>query len=167
MNKINTTKYIIIKLCDWYFEINPEKKISRENDLSILKVLKLIFLLSPIEFNGTTLLSNQFKFEAWALGPVEVDIYTSKNLLNINLTQRKVDYDELLASYENIGIDTLFVDNIINTLKNKNKKLVNLSATQLVELTHRYSSWITSYNSIQDNSMRSDIILHEEKFYFL
>ena len=168
MNKIDATKYILLKLCDWYFEINPSKKENKDNDLSILKVLKLIFLLSPIEYEGNKLLDYNFEFEAWALGPVEVEIYNSKHLLNVNLLQKKIDYNELQNSFENIVLDNkLFLDNIIEILKGKNKHLINLSATQLVNLTHKYSSWITSYNSNEDHSMQNEVIVNEEKFYFL
>ncbi|WP_428231103.1 hypothetical protein [Flavobacterium sp.] len=166
MNKIDATKYILLKLCDWYFEINPSKKQNRDNDLSILKALKLIFLLAPIKFNNNSLLSNGFTFEAWALGPVEVDIYASKDQLYIDLLQKKVQYDELHDSLENIQIDVLFLDNIVETLKSKNKYLINLSATQLVNLTHKYSSWITTYNSMNSKLMQNELIITEEKFYF-
>jgi uncharacterized phage-associated protein len=170
MNKLDASKYILLRLCDWYFEVNPLKRESKQNDLSILKVLKLIFLLSPIEYNGNKLLDYQFEFEAWALGPVEVDIYNSKNLLNIDLVHKKINYDQLKNSLDEIDIesnDKMFLNNIVEILKSKNKYLINLSATQLVNLTHKYSSWITSYNCTHSTSMEKDLIIKEEKFYFI
>lgn len=168
MNKLDASKYILLRLCDWYFEVNPLKKDNRENDLSILKVLKLIFLLSPIESNGDKLLDYKFEFEAWALGPVEVDIYNFKSSLYIDLVNKKVNYDQLKDSLDEVVIENrIFLDNIVNILKSKNKHLINLSATQLVNLTHKYSSWITSYNCDHSNSMQNDLIMREEKFYFI
>lgn len=167
MNKIEISKYVLLKLCDWYFDLNPSKLDSRENDLSILKFLKLIFLLSPIQHNGRKLLDYGFEFEAWALGPVEAEIYQSRDSLNINLQEKRVNYDELLISLEDTTVDKMFLDNIVELLKSKNKYLINLSATQLVNLTHRYSSWITSYHSKESNSMQNEVIINEEKFYFL
>lgn len=166
MNKIEAVKYIILKLCDWYYEVNPTKKDTDTNDLSILKVLKLIFLLAPIEYKNRSLLNNNFQFQAWALGPVEVDIYNERENLFIDLKRKKTNYRDLKK--ENINLnpqDREFIDSIVNILRNKNKYLISNSAIQLVDLTHRFSSWIRPYNSnIPD--MDSSVIMSEEKFYY-
>lgn len=172
MNKIEATKYILLQLCNWYYELNPSKEVSGENDLSILKSLKLIFFLSPLDFNQRKLLDDNFKFEAWALGPVEVDIYDNRSNLELDLNNKKTNYQNLLKhSFNELTTeDKLFIEKIVFQLKEKNNKLINYSATQLVNLTHKYSSWINNYKT---NSSKGDCviskeqIIEEEKYYFL
>lgn len=171
MKKIEATKYLTLKLSDWYFDEYPDKKADFKNDLSILKILKLIFLLSPLEFEGSNLLDKGFKFEAWALGPVEVDIYNEKQNLSIDLAGKKVRYHDLSNSVEQITDtdltieDKRFLDGIVNLLKNKNRKLIKYTASQLVDLTHKYISWIDSY--LMGSEMENSEIISEEKYYFL
>jgi uncharacterized phage-associated protein len=165
MNKIEASKYIAVKLCDWYYEINPEKKENNKNDISILKLLKLIFLLAPLEFEGKTLLDYDFKFEAWTLGPVEVDLYSSKADLYIDLKNRKALYSDLLSHISLEEEHKTFINGIVEMLRNENKNLINLTATQLVDLTHKFSSWIKNYKS--NSAMEKSLIIKEEKYYFI
>lgn len=151
MNKIEATKYILLQLCDWYYELNPEKKESGVNDLTILKSLKLIFLLSIIrkDQQSLNLLDHGFKFNAMPYGPVESDIYSyHKNNLLDSISNIGVEYEKLI-NVEYIFLtdeDKKLIDDNIDLLKIENYYLINNSASYLVDLTHLYSSWKKNFN---------------------
>lgn len=170
MNKIEATKYILLQLCNWYYELNPEKKESGDNDLSILKSLKLIFLLSTTkDSNKESLLDKNFKFEAWPLGPVEKDIYKNRCQLYFNDDFKSINYKTLTDSkIDLINNEKMFLNNIINQLKIINQNLINYSASDLVEITHKYPSWINTIklNNIDKSINRLDIE-NKENFYSL
>jgi len=170
MNKIEATKYILLQLCNWYYELNPEKKESGENDLSILKTLKLIFLLSTIkDSNNESLLDKNFEFEAWPLGPVENRIYTNRSELFFNDNFRSIDFSSLKDHNFNLEKHEFsFLKNLIDLLKIKNINLINYSASDLVDITHKYSSWIKCFKGQTDNkTMERSEIEDKEKFYSL
>lgn len=157
MNKIEATKYILKGLCDWYYELNPTKQDKDNNDLSILKVLKLFFFLSTVKYNKHDLLENPFdEFKAMPLGPVETDVYdyfTSNlhiidyskiNLKNLNLLEIN-----LTESNKN------FIDNIFNELKQKNIDLINKNPYYLVDLSHEWTCWIDKYEEAKEDKKRS------------
>jgi len=171
--KKQATVYILLQFAEWYKE---EYKVLDSNDLSILKSLKLFFLLSTVNTNkeGQNLIDLGFsKYVAMPFGPVESDVYDffkednyiDKSRLDYNLLQSK-DLTNLDSAYKSI------IDNCFNLLKSINKNIIKLSASLLVDLTHKYSSWIISYNYAIENNMSTkemsnDMIKAEEKFYFI
>lgn len=168
MLKIQATIYILKKFADWY---KAEGGIIENNDLSVLKSLKLIFLLSTIDCEkDNNLLDLYFNnFVAMPLGPVEFDIYEdfkqSDYINNKTLNIQKLDNPNFLNNNE-------LIDNCIDKLVYKNSKLILMSASDLVDLTHKYSSWIFAYKEAKAmgraiNSMSTELIKREEKFYFI
>lgn len=169
-NKLDLTKYILSSLTTWY----KEEMGHDENDLSILKTLKLIFLLSTIDSNKSDNLGSLgfTNYKAMPLGPVEVDVYNFfkrdlKDVINTRSTKTEILVEPTIdcANKE-------LLDKLINQLKIKNKKLILYSASSLVDLTHKYASWIINFNkakSIGSLSYKIDVnLLHsEEKFYYL
>ncbi|MCQ4140423.1 type II toxin-antitoxin system antitoxin SocA domain-containing protein [Chryseobacterium sp. EO14] len=171
--KKQATAYILLQFAEWYKE---EYKTIDINDLSILKSLKLFFLLSTINLDkdGENLIDLGFsKYIAMPFGPVESDVYDffkEENYIN----KSKLDYNVLkLEDTSNLDNDyKSIINNCLKELKSINKNIIKLSASLLVDLTHKYSSWIISYNyAIMNNmstkEMSNDIIKTEEKFYFI
>ncbi|MDR6528272.1 putative phage-associated protein [Chryseobacterium rhizosphaerae] len=168
MSKIQATKYILNKFADWY---KDEGGSIENNDLSILKSLKLIFLLSTIDCEkDDNLLDLYFNnFVAMPLGPVESNIYDEFK------TSDYIDGNKLniqrLNTCDHIDNKKL-LDNSINKLILKNSQLILMSASELVDLTHKYSSWILAYKEAKAMgramyNMSVDLIKKEEKFYFI
>lgn len=154
ISKIEVTKYVLKRLCDWYYELNPNKEASDDNDISILKALKLIFLLSTVEHKNKSLLDNPFNdFVAMPLGPVETGIYSffkaNKHIIDYSKTYTKnLEYD--------IPLDYLnLVDNLIDVLKLKNIDLINKTAFYLVDLTHEWTCWTEAFALAEQNSLNS------------
>lgn len=149
MDKLLNTKYIFIQFLDWYKESFGE---SESNDLSILKSLKLIFLLSTINTNkqNESLLDFDFRYAAMPYGPVEKDIYDwfkegklddvidKQGIKNHNLF--KTNFDSINCDFKKV------VDTNIIVLKSENFYLITKSASYLVDLTHEFTSWKENYN---------------------
>lgn len=169
MNKPEATKYILLQLCNWYYELNPSKKVSGDNDLSILKSLKLIFFLSTIMNEEETLLGDPFgPFIAMPLGPVEADVYDffKRNPEIINY-QKTFNQN---ISYDLNEIEKEKINNFIDNLKKINYDLINKSAFYLVDLTHEWDCWKKSFaiaESRGSNSeeMKNNDIINSERYY--
>lgn len=173
MDKKQAFEYYVVKLLEWHKEMSntPES-----NDLSTLKVLKLLFFGSAIsvEDNNETLLDQPFdKFYAMPYGHVEGEIYSYiksrsfKNLQinNINSTiTTKEEYPENDIKFK--------IDNSIAKLKKANSNLILMTSFDLVELSHRWYSWQFYFNKAQKNGSYSELIpiemiKLEQKFFSL
>jgi len=148
MDKLLNTKYILSQFLNWYGDSYGDFE---SNDLSILKTLKLIFLLSTINTDKEkeNLLDFDFKYTAMPFGPVEKDIYSwyKNGDLSDIINKQGINYINLLKNkFE--GIDPDFrkvVDMNMLLLKSENYYLVTKSASYLVDLTHEFNSWKTNY----------------------
>lgn len=140
-------EYILYNIINWYKELRP--KDSDLLTLTRLKVLKLLFFISAISEDEKSDLLDVFdNFWAMQHGPVESDIYNSmvndKFLcysfkLKQNVTiKREFDIKEYKAALENYKER---IDNSLEILKKKNSKLVDCSAFDLVEISHKWNSW--------------------------
>lgn len=140
-------EYILYNIINWYKELRP--KDSDLLTLTRLKVLKLLFFISAISEDEKSDLLDVFdNFWAMQHGPVESDIYNSmvndKFLsysfkLKQNVTiKREFDIKEYEAALENYKER---IDNSLEILKKKNSKLVDCSAFDLVEISHKWNSW--------------------------
>lgn len=155
MNKEQVTKYILQQFCEWYYEVNPENRINDKNDLSVLKVLKLIFFLATIKKNEQTLLGNPYdNFVAMPLGPVEVDVYNyflnHTDIINYSNINSEFLSDVILESN-----DKIIVDNLLNDLKEKNYDLINQDAFYLVDLSHEWTCWLKTYNEAKEEGLKA------------
>lgn len=168
-------QYLLNALLNWYNEANQDK----ENDLSILKSLKLLFLVTAadIELNKNNtiakedlLISNAFNnFCALPLGHVESDIYDyikkNKGILptfNIN----RITLTKLKDVIENQNeIQYKSIDHAISYLKKYFPKLISMRAYELVELTHKWNSWKLFYNTRYMASIPPEVIIGETKFF--
>ncbi|MHC5310955.1 hypothetical protein ACYSNM_12995 [Myroides sp. LJL116] len=168
--KLILTRYILKLLFDWYVEENN----TQDNDLTVLKTLKLFFLLGTIDTEEeNNLISFGFdQYSALPLGPVEMEVYNDfqENLRDVvtreGLIIQNLEYHEIDFT------DKELIESLVSKLKLQNKRLISASASYLVNLTHKYSSWIISINKARSegvNSAPMDIkyIRTEEKFYYL
>ncbi|MCE4067320.1 SocA family protein [Chryseobacterium gleum] len=150
-DKLLLTKYILYKFSVWYEESYGN---SESNDLSVLKSLKLIFLLATVNSDkpNENLLDIGFKFVAMPYGPVETEIYDSyreKTITDIIDTNginssflKSINYDEVLS---HLSGEKKIIDNSLSILKSKNYYLILKSASYLVDLTHMFNSWKQNY----------------------
>ena len=176
LKKIEAFEYLLFKLDEWH---TVQNKNGRQNDLSILKSLKLLFFISAVgtkKDSESTLLDEVFdNFVAMPYGHVEIDVYSSikSNLLrNASIDNSKT---LILESFNvaNVDIDVrIKIDTSIQNLKNINSGLINMNAFDLVELSHSWYSWKYFFAKAKKNStlkeyIPSEIIKAEEKIYFL
>ncbi|MFL0171638.1 hypothetical protein [Tenacibaculum maritimum] len=164
--KIQAFEYLISKLIEWYNQSNS----NRDNDLSVLKVLKLTFFVSAVGTDSNsedTLLDNVFdNFVAMPYGHVESDMYTFMKrdvLPNFKITNRETTLKEdgSLSPTCDSSIKEN-IDNSISLLKTINKDLINLSSFDLVDLSHTWYTWQKFYSLAQSKGSNSESIPVEE-----
>lgn len=174
MDKNQAFEYFVFKLIEWNQEINGH---GTSNDLSTLKVLKLLFFCSAINTKkgeNDTLLDTPFDtFYAMPYGHVESEIYNSirrKDFPNLRIDSSSAS----LQSHVNFPDCEIKrkIDNSIKRLKDENLNLINMSSFELVELSHSWYSWRFYYNKAKRNGSYSElipteIIKSEQKFYHL
>lgn len=135
------------QLYDWYsVDHNPER-----NDLSVLKVLKLLFFVSAYKRkDGEDLLDIFDKFQAMPYGPVELDIYTELSSINsqnsIRLTREFMRVAESIDFREFNQIYLNKVQLSIFEFKEKFPEMISFDAFRLVNISHQWNSWTKSYN---------------------
>lgn len=128
---------------------------SFNNDFSKLKVMKLLFLVVAADtapFASGLLLKTFDDFKAYPLGPVEDEIY--KNIKDDALVKFEINNKCLIVKpNESLRIEpdrvTDAIDKAINTLFSFNPNILNLKAWDLVDITHKYSSWNYAFNQYQ------------------
>lgn len=153
-NKINIFEFIVHELKKWYSEkneINSLLEFNAKNDFSILKLIKLHFLVVTINSGKEGILLDEFSFFAMPYGPVETDIYT-RIKTNPDFTSFTVNNFKSVFRDENyLGevIEKGIMDSIeksIQRLKEVDDNLINADAGSLVELTHKWNSWRITYS---------------------
>lgn len=175
MPKHQFFQYLLNALLRWYNESNPNK----ENDLSILKSLKLLFLITAadIELNKgelgdikqDLLISNTFNnFCALPLGHVESDVYDyikhTRGVLT-SFSINRVTLTKLNNNFINDKAPCKRIDDAVDYLKEHFPKLISMKAYELVELTHKWNSWKLFYNTKYMSFIPAEVIIEETKFF--
>lgn len=173
INKKLAFEYFLYQLQIWYKEANGKEP----NDLSILKVLKLLFFTASV---GTSdgikdyLLDNVFdNFVAMPYGHVESNMYNylrERAFTNIRIDSKGSSIlfkDDILSLDENIKKQ---IDSKLSLLKRINFQLIIYSSFELVELSHKWYSWKKNYQKAQQRGSFSfpieiSEIKKEIKFY--
>jgi uncharacterized phage-associated protein len=176
--KILCFEYIILKLTDWYKELNPTVT-HPEYVFGKLKSLKLLFFVSTVNATekNPSLLKIFDKFYAMAYGPVEGEIYDAI----LNKETSYFDIEDRISTIKSENARSTFfnelsselkeeVDQCITTLKSKNERLVNLKPFQLVDISHKWPVWSGAMSIAQIFGKRSELmetseILNSPKFY--
>lgn len=175
-NKIQAFEYVLYKLNEWYKEVYPDKE-DGDNDISILKAMKLLFFVSNINTSDTEgeykdLLDIFDNFQAWPYGHVETDVYnnykTQAKNINIDRHLLIINNDEEIKNYTLNDIDLFSkIDKSIEYLKKENLDLIKKEAFDLVELSHAYFSWDYYYNFLKNShqTILLEVLRNERKYY--
>lgn len=152
LDKLFAFEYVVKRIIDWFNEVNAGKNLDPFNEFSKLKLIKLHFFVSAVNANTDQegLLYKFDNFYALPYGHVESDIY--KALPNTTIYEINNDSisikDNLNLGSAFLGLETqlkLDIDNSIDHLKKINPDLVNYSAFDLVELSHKWYSWRSTF----------------------
>ena len=164
MDKKIAFEYFLFELMNWNIEAKRLTSFDERNDLSILKSLKLLFFTVAIDSkNPESLLENTFdNFHAMPLGHVELDIYNQyKNLDSFSLDRSSLQmknksWEDITTYFHSTFIDKKSnIKKAVTHLKQVKSSLILESAFDLVELSHTWNSWISTFNS--SHSKRSYI----------
>lgn len=166
MNKNEIFRYLIVTLI-------KKGVIKTENDFSVLKVLKLLFLMcqtSSMVFESDEDLFELFTFRAFTYGPVEQDIYNRINedyfRNNFIITTEKTIINSVQLNDYN-GVNNERIISFINAYINQFSNLFRMKAFELVELTHKYDSWNKAYKEKSHNNMYPEMnieLMRSENF---
>ncbi|MEZ2338555.1 type II toxin-antitoxin system antitoxin SocA domain-containing protein [Mucilaginibacter sp. RCC_168] len=172
--KLAAFDHVVNQLIGWYTEKHGNW---HENDLSRLKITKLLFFVSAVtakqdEYGLLNIFDN---FSALPYGHVESDIQDrileSSNYL---ITKDALSFQDGVQTYEkspelseNLEAQ---VDEAVRSLKAKNPDLISYSAFDLVELSHRWQSWKTIFALAKQNGKLSmkiprEMIMSEPKIF--
>ncbi|MCS4228905.1 type II toxin-antitoxin system antitoxin SocA domain-containing protein [Sphingobacterium sp. BIGb0165] len=167
-----------------YFLIHALSKFGRQkNDFSVLKTQKLLFFAVAAQSNipsdfvlGESLFND---FKAYQYGPVEHTVYSTLKSRNNTLTFVKIDNRE--TSYLAINsldsmkselakeLDSRVLRSIefaLDSLIRINNNIINYSAFNLVELSHRWKCWSNNYSSFNTEIPYSEI-KGDNQYYFI
>lgn len=163
-NKIQVFEEVLYHLHSWYKEKHPDK----ENDISILKAMKLLFFVSGADTENN--LFNVFDFQAWQYGHVEADIYNAYSEKKGDFDNFKLDRNKLIFKDGYEPKDNPFSEKIkgnIQKLKNENPDLIYYEAFRLVDISHSYLSWDIYYNKLNRRyeDMEKEMLTYEPKYY--
>lgn len=160
--KIQVFEYMVSRLARWYVDLNkaeatPEKPLTEEAALSgfsKLKLFKLHFFVTAVTSDKEKkedLLSIFDNFYALPYGPVESDVYNNLGytvIYSIDNSVEKRTGNPGGKYFE--GLDSQIrqqVDAAVDALRDKNEQLINYSAYDLVNLSHRWPVWMMMYNA--------------------
>lgn len=173
--KLRAFEYTLLRLTQWYSEVSPDG----DNDISILKSLKLLFFVSAVDTtvdSTETLLDEVFdNFAALPLGHVESDVYAGikeGGLLYVAIDNRTSAITNL-EEIEKLPVRyKTKIDHSVFKLKKINYNLVRLSSFELVELSHKWYSWkknilIAKSRGSSSQPIRVQEIKSEDKIYQL
>jgi uncharacterized phage-associated protein len=179
-NKYISYEYMLKNFLKWH---NEEK--GGDNDISILKSLKLLFFTTAaMTKNGkkSLLLDTIFtSFSAMPYGHVESRVYDYIKSKRGNLDFYVID-NYCVKVKEGVDINNLDlemnvevkkeIDASIDYLKQANSKLICLSAFELVELSHAWYSWKLYFLKAKQEGSKSinidaDVIKSEDKIFSL
>lgn len=169
MNKIFAFDYMLSLFEQWHKEVDVNKGHGDFSNNSKLSVLKLLFLAAaPKEEGGRDLLETFNNFCALPYGPVESDIYNAiqgNELPSYKVTERSIINKAVIDKLYNEE-DYLEVKEAVDALKKENEELILLNAFDLVNITHKWESWKSSFGfanfmgiqsySMSANSIRQD-----------
>lgn len=134
----------------------------QNNDMSMLKILKLLFLWAAENQKALEIFD---KFEARPLGPVEVDVYNAIKDNDENLSFQ-VNHTNLTRKTSTFKwrSDPIIAE-MVKRLKEKNPNLIKSSASQLVDITHKWDCWIIP-SLFREKKISTSLILASKPHYF-
>lgn len=172
--KIPYVDFLIRSLLKWHNEFCNKEN----NDLSTLKVLKLVFFVTAVDTridSQDSLLDTVFdNFYAMPYGHVESDVYSiiKEGLITGIIVNNKKTTISGSDYYNLDSIITEKIESSINKLKDLNPHLIGLTSFDLVELSHSWYSWQYFYCLAQKQGLNSlaienSVIKEEDKIFSL
>lgn len=173
--KISAFEYLLFKLVEWHKELTGND----ENDISVLKALKLLFFVSAVgttKDSKSTLMDDLFQnFVAMPYGHVESEIYDyikNGSLSNITINNSTTI---IKSSFDINDVDKEIrsrIDDALYMLRSINNDLIKYSSFDLVDLSHSWYSWQLNYREARikgNKSQKIEVldIMSEEKIYQL
>lgn len=156
MNKLQNFEYIVSRFIVEYSNSTwKELELVKDwnNDLSILKLQKLLFFLST----KNTKLLNIFSFYALPYWPVELETYKKyEKLNNVKISNR---FSKIVTSVNTSVYDSEFTSQVevgIESLKQENPSIFRLGAFDLVHISHKWDCWKNN-ESIRGAITKEDI----------
>ncbi|WP_342084798.1 hypothetical protein [Dyadobacter sp. OTU695] len=172
--KILAFEYLIDGFVKWHQQVRP--KVSVESTFTKLKLIKLLFFVSAVDSERPSkgLLDIFHKFSALPFGHVESDVYDFLRLCSkYSVSKEGLSYNVVNDNYfDAINPYKERLNEAIEALKNKNLELVAYSASSLVELSHQWYSWKSTFalaRSMNKYSLpiKTDTIRNESKIFRL
>lgn len=169
-DKIELFEEFLLLMVDWFCEshnIKREQFNSHDrNDLSKLKVIKLHFFAVSTSIAAIEKFDS---FHAMPYGHVESDIYSRISYLTyfeVNSRNLQIKDIETLSDID----PSPLTKGMVQGVKLQNENLINYSAFELVELSHKWFSWRKTYNEATSGKtyskkINSEIIKNEYKYY--
>lgn len=142
--------YIVSKMLEEY-AISTWKSIeivkNWENDLSILKIQKLLFFICTCNFA----LLGTFKFNALPYWPVNLETYKwYKDIENLNISKKNTINNQIIWFNDQDFMNQVEV--WIRNLKNHNPYIFKYDAFSLVDISHKWDCWIEKKDSLWEIS---------------
>lgn len=166
-------EYFVYLVYKWYCEakhLNANQQV--DNDLSKLKLIKLHFFACSTSEPALRIFNN---FHALPYGHVESDVYQiidNLNYFTISKTSLTIkgNFNVSLIINALQEADKLLIDEIVSNLKVYNYYLINYTAFDLVELSHKWFSWQYSFEQAKRKGNLSayidkSLITNELKVY--
>lgn len=166
---------ITFRLTEWFTEQNGPWE--QKNDLSKLKLTKLLFFVtaSTASPSNPGLLSTFDNFTAMPYGHVESTIQDHMHKSTVfNISRSGLAFTPHGHHYnpDQFEDQDLMrqIDYAVSTLKAKHPGLIVLNAFDLVDLSHRWQSWITIFSLAKRNGKLSmpipvEMIMNEPKIF--
>ncbi|MGX5855206.1 hypothetical protein ACWKW6_16255 [Dyadobacter jiangsuensis] len=170
--KILAFEYLMEGFIKWHQQVRP--KVSIESTFTKLKVIKLLFFVSAVDSEKPSkgLLDIFHRFSALPFGHVESDVYDSLRLCSkYTVSKEGLSYNNVNDNYfDKISPYKDRLDGAIEALKDKNLELVTYSASTLVELSHQWYSWKSTFalaRSMNKYSLpiKTETIRNESKIF--
>lgn len=142
-NKKIIFEIIVFELIEWYNRCASSQ--ANLESFTKLKLQKLLFLLSAstATINDKKLLNIFNNFYAMPYGPVESDIYNAmieNNFEHISFAHGYIEINNNLT-IDCFNEETALIQEAISFIKKENPSLILYTAAQLVEITHKWTSW--------------------------
>ncbi|WP_254562879.1 hypothetical protein [Dyadobacter diqingensis] len=174
MFKVKAFEYLIDGFVTWYTREKPNSDYT--SDFTKLKLIKLLFFVSAVnaDTDNDGLLDVFNNFYALPFGHVESDVYDNLGQ-SVKYTLARSGISRNIVPegyYDEIDHLKARLDESLKSLILKNRSLVSYSASDLVELSHQWYSWKSTFSlarSINKFSLPIDplIIKKESKIYRL
>ena len=166
-NKTLLFEYAISKFIEWYREaMSGDREQQFQSHFTRLTALKLLFFVSAIKNReGEDILDIFDNYCAMQYGPVEVEVYTDivyKKTYCYNFGNRGLEITGSNKHFDTLSpLEKARIDDAICNLREKNPQLVTYSASHLVDITHKWDSWISAISIAEMSNKGSEPMLIE------